>query len=155
MLQNKKTSFRTPLDAAIAHLKGSGVIRRDNDVAEDIGYTKSVVSGYKSGNAKISSDFIKKFENHYKIRLSDFGGGQQKEMAERSGVSLSELSRTLRRIENGQAYIRAEIRGYGQYQIMQQVAWDQKKFLEAMDKVGRIVGANLSADDLQDSGGGS
>lgn len=62
--------------------------------------------------------------------------------------NLVEISKALRRIENGQYYIRAEIRGYGQYSIMQEVKWDQELFLKAMDKVGKLVGANLSADDL-------
>lgn len=63
--------------------------------------------------------------------------------------SLKAISKALQRLENGQAYIRAEIRGYGQYQIMEKVQWDQKKFLKAMEKVGTLVGANLQADDLQ------
>lgn len=65
--------------------------------------------------------------------------------------SLKAISKALQRLENGQAYIRAEIRGYGQYQIMETVQWDQKKFLKAMEKVGKLVGANLEADDLQGS----
>jgi transcriptional regulator with XRE-family HTH domain len=66
------------------------------------------------------------------------------------GTSLKAISTALQRIENGQVYIRAEIRGYGQYQIMEKVQWDQAKFLKAMEKVGMLVGANLQADDLQD-----
>lgn len=70
-------------------------------------------------------------------------------------ISLRAISKALQKIENGQAYIRAEIRGYGQYQIMESngVQWDQKKFLKAMEKVGKLVGANLEADDLQDNSG--
>jgi transcriptional regulator with XRE-family HTH domain len=66
-------------------------------------------------------------------------------------TSLKEISKALARIENGQAYIRAEVRGYSQYQIMEKVQWDQKKFLQVMDKVGKLVGANLQEDDLQGS----
>lgn len=65
--------------------------------------------------------------------------------------SLKAISMALQRIENGQAYIRAEVRGYGQYQIQEKVQWDQKKFLKAMEKVGTLIGANLEADDLQGS----
>lgn len=63
--------------------------------------------------------------------------------------SLKAISKALQRIENGQAYIRAEIRGYGQYHIQEKVQWDQDKFLKAMVKVGKLIGANLQADDLQ------
>lgn len=65
--------------------------------------------------------------------------------------SLMAISKALQRIENGQAYIRAEIRGYGQYQIMEKLEWDQKKFLKAMERVGKLVGANLEADDGLDN----
>jgi hypothetical protein len=64
-------------------------------------------------------------------------------------LSLKAISMALQRIENGQAYIRAEVRGYGQYQIMEKAQWDQKKFLKAMEKVGTLIGANLQGDDLQ------
>lgn len=63
--------------------------------------------------------------------------------------SLKAISMALQRIENGQAYIRAEVRGFGQYQIMEKVQWDQKKFLKVMEKVGTLIGANLQADGLQ------
>jgi transcriptional regulator with XRE-family HTH domain len=70
-------------------------------------------------------------------------------------ANLMAIARSLANLENGQHYIRAEVRGYGQYQIQQEVGWDQKKFLEAMAKVGMIVGANLQAGDLQGSAGTS
>lgn len=66
-------------------------------------------------------------------------------------ANLMAIANSLARLENGQHYIRAEVRGYGQYQIQQQVKWDQEKFLAAMAKVGMIVGANLTAGDLQDN----
>lgn len=66
-------------------------------------------------------------------------------------ASLKAISKALQRIENGQLYIRAEVRGYGQFQIMEKAQWDQDKFLKAMAKVGTLVGANLKADDLQGS----
>jgi hypothetical protein len=66
-------------------------------------------------------------------------------------ANLMAIANSLARLENGQHYIRAEVRGYGQYQIQQEVGWDQKKFLAAMAKVGMIVGANLQAGDLRGS----
>jgi transcriptional regulator with XRE-family HTH domain len=64
-------------------------------------------------------------------------------------INLEAIGQALARIEIGQQYIRSEIRGYGQYYIMEQVKWDQKKFLKAMEQVGKLVGANLQADDGQ------
>lgn len=69
-------------------------------------------------------------------------------------ANLMAIAKSLARLENGQHYIRAELRGYGQYQIQQEVGWDQEKFLQAMAKVGMIVGANLEAGDLQGTGSG-
>lgn len=68
-------------------------------------------------------------------------------------ANLAAIASSLERLENGQHYIRAEIRGYGQYQIQEEVGWDQKKFLSAMAKVGMIVGANLQAGDLGGNNG--
>lgn len=68
-------------------------------------------------------------------------------------ANLAAIARSLANLENGQHYIRAEVRGYGQYQIQQEVGWDQKRFLMAMEKVGMIVGANLKAGDLLDNNG--
>lgn len=68
-------------------------------------------------------------------------------------ANLAAIASSLLRLENGQHYIRAEVRGYGQYQIQQEVSWDQEKFLQAMAKVGMIVGANLQAGDLMGKNG--
>lgn len=68
-------------------------------------------------------------------------------------ANLAAIANSLARLENGQHYIRAEIRGYGQYQIQQEVGWDQEKFLAAMAKVGMILGANLKAGDLGGNNG--
>lgn len=66
-------------------------------------------------------------------------------------ASLEAITKALWNLENGQAYIRAEVRGYGQYQILKELKWDQEKFLSAMAEVGKLIGANLKADDLRGS----
>jgi len=66
-------------------------------------------------------------------------------------ASLEAITRALWNLENGQAYIRAEIRGYGQYQILKELKWDQEKFLAAMAEVGKLIGANLKGGDLQNN----
>lgn len=70
-----------------------------------------------------------------------------------ASINLAAIAQALARLENGQHYIRAELRGYGQYQIQQQVGWDQQKFVAAMERVGMIIGANLQAGDLRDKDG--
>lgn len=62
--------------------------------------------------------------------------------------SLVDLSRD---VNNNAAAIRAEIRGYGKYNILKGVNWDDAEFAKAMAVVDKIYGAELKADDLQDN----
>lgn len=87
--------------------------------------------------------------NQLKLAYKEVLNNSTSEQGQDLNVSLKAISKALQRIENGQAYIRAEVRGYGQYHIMEKVQWDQKRFLKVMEKVGTLIGANLQADDLQ------
>lgn len=65
--------FKTALEAALAHLKSKGIIKYDNDIMEPLELkSKGMVSSYASGRAQMSNNFKEKFENYFKIRLSDF-----------------------------------------------------------------------------------
>jgi hypothetical protein len=101
----------------------------------------------------VTDSFVGKIKKQFPAYFSN----QQHRTPTDSNIeaNLMAIARSLANLENGQHYIRAEVRGYGQYQIQQEVGWDQKKFLEAMAKVGMIVGANLQAGDLQGSAGTS
>lgn len=57
---------------AVADLYNNKVIRKDKDIADRTGYSKSTVSGYISGKVLASDDFLKEFENKFEIRLSDY-----------------------------------------------------------------------------------
>lgn len=100
----------------------------------------------------VSDSFVGKIKKQF----PNYFSGQQLPTPTHSNLeaSLMAIAKSLARLENGQHYIRAELRGYGQYQIQQEVGWDQEKFLQAMAKVGMIVGANLEAGDLQGTGSG-
>jgi hypothetical protein len=124
-------------------------------IKEKTGLTQeeiSIAAGYKE---KTLTQLLSKGENldsaYNQLKLAYVKELNNSTMDNEIAASLMVISKALQRIENGQAYIRAEVRGYGQYQIMEskEVQWDQKKFLKAMDKVGKLVGANLEADDLQ------
>ncbi len=93
----------------------------------------------KEGKPQVSPKFIQTL-TQYNARLQNA-----------NDFNLTAIAQALVRIENGQHYIRAELQGYGQYQIQQAVGWNQEKFLAAMAKVGKIIGANLEAGDIQDS----
>lgn len=61
-------------------------------------------------------------------------------------VSLTGLSMD---VNNNAAAIRAEIRGYGKYQILKQSNWDDQEFAKAMAVVDKIYGEELKVDDGQ------
>lgn len=52
-------------------------------------------------------------------------------------------------VNNNAVAIRAEIRGYGKYQLLKQSNWDDQEFVKAMAVVDRIYGEELRADDVQ------
>lgn len=60
--------------------------------------------------------------------------------------NLAELSRD---VNNNSAAIRAEIRGYGKYQLLKQSDWDDQEFAKAMAVVDKIYGEELKVDDGQ------
>lgn len=63
----------------------------------------------------------------------------------------SNLAALSRDVNNNSAAIRAEIRGYGKYQILKQSNWDDQEFAKAMAVVYKIYGEELKVDDGQGS----
>lgn len=53
------------LIAAIQQLKGDGIIKHDNDVAEALGYSRSILSNYLSNRVAVSKNFKDAFETKY------------------------------------------------------------------------------------------
>lgn len=60
------------IELAVKDLKHKGVIKRDGDLAKLMKYSKGTVSAYISGKTKPSEDFIKKFEEVFKLNLNDY-----------------------------------------------------------------------------------
>jgi hypothetical protein len=74
-------AFKTPLEAAIAHLIAQGKIKSSADVARDLHLkSRGTVSSYVTGSTKISPNFQTMFESTYNIRLKDFEGKAGKEI---------------------------------------------------------------------------
>jgi transcriptional regulator with XRE-family HTH domain len=67
------------LEKAIQYLYGKGIITKDKDVADKMGYNKTTVSAYIKGKSKSSPKFNKEFENTFNIKLSDFAPGGKEE----------------------------------------------------------------------------
>jgi predicted transcriptional regulator len=64
---------------AVQSLYGSGVITKDKDIADKLGYTKATVSSYLSGKTKASNHFERLFEKSFDVKLSDFEPGGKHE----------------------------------------------------------------------------
>lgn len=60
------------LNKAIGKLKADGIIKRDAEIATAMEYSKGTLSEYISGKKPISYAFAKKFEDAYKLDLSNF-----------------------------------------------------------------------------------
>lgn len=67
-----KNYTQTNLQRAVAYLKSIGAIKRDNEIADKLKYSKGTVSAYISGKTQPSPEFIKKFENYFKVKVSSF-----------------------------------------------------------------------------------
>jgi AraC-like DNA-binding protein len=50
-------------------------------------------------------------------------------------------------VKNNAAAIRAEVRGFGKYQLLKQSNWDDQEFAKAMAVVDKIYGEELKADE--------
>ena len=67
------------LNKAVQYLYGKGIITKDKDIADRMGYNKATVSSYLSGNAQASSEFEKNFAKAFTIKLKDFAAGGMQE----------------------------------------------------------------------------
>lgn len=50
---------------AVNRLKSAGIIKRDNDIAERLGYTRSMVSEYLNNKRQVSDVFMIKFKAEF------------------------------------------------------------------------------------------
>lgn len=65
------------------------------------------------------------------------------------GANLELINQALRNIQAGQYAIKAEIRGYGQYLVMNANDFDDQRYLKAKELVDKIYFANIPQDDEQ------
>lgn len=131
------------------------------EIKAKTGKTQAEISSGAGYKAKTITQVMSKGEglesvyNHlklvYKEELKNSTSEAKVSTEVNIAASLTAITRALWNLENGQAYIRAEIRGYGQYHILKELEWDQERFLTAMAEVGKLIGANLKADDLRGS----
>lgn len=76
---------------AVKKLKATGVIKRDTQVAEALGYSKGVVSEYLNNKKPVSELFLKKFSEKF---------SNEKQMDLKRGTPIYELSATAGENEN-------------------------------------------------------
>lgn len=66
------TETKMALRNAVKSLKQNDLIKNDKDIITRTGYKKSAVSLYVNGAAPVSGDFVKKFEEVFKLNLKDY-----------------------------------------------------------------------------------
>lgn len=134
------------------------------DIAFRIGYSRAHLTKIKNkgGSKKAIEALAKEFPEITQSVINRLSSGSAQNVSSADQYSnLKEIALRLSNLEfgqslirtdiaNSQAMIRAEVRGYGQYQIRTQVHFDEQAFLKAMAEVGRIIGANLQVGELRD-----
>lgn len=70
------------LEKATQYLYGKGIVTKDKDIADKLGYDKTTVSSYLNGRTTPSPKFIREFEKHFSIKLADFAPGGKEETVE-------------------------------------------------------------------------
>lgn len=93
----------TPLRRAVKWLRDQRIIKRDNDLVEIFGLSKSTISSYLNGKPGV--DFVIEFEKHFNISLKEFEKGatplpkrnQSDEIAVLN-ARITELTRALARL---------------------------------------------------------
>lgn len=69
----EKGSYNIDLQRAVKHLKATGVIKHDKDIAEKLSQTPGNISSYLNGRAKMPPSFKSSFEKVFALDLADFG----------------------------------------------------------------------------------
>jgi transcriptional regulator with XRE-family HTH domain len=88
-----KDSVVAALQNAVAYLKGKKLIKKENEISLQTGFSKGSVSSYLSGNQKPSQNFLNKFEEVYGIKLSNFEAAPPVEV-DNPGVAFESIIRT-------------------------------------------------------------
>lgn len=155
---------------AVEDLYNNKIIRKDKDIADKTGYSKSTVSGYISGKVMASEDFLKEFENKFEIRLANYrtpaptAGDDPppafvpipwQEYLQLIHLSLEALKAGQNEILLQQAKTRAEVRGYGKYQLVKDAKGRSETFERLLLEVDKLVNGELTQDDAQDNPPGS
>lgn len=87
-----KNTSAAALNNAISKLKAAGVIKRDTEVATGLNYSKSTLSEYINSKKPISYAFSKKFEEKYKLDLSNFEPTNLNEIKEKNKKNSIEVA---------------------------------------------------------------
>lgn len=65
--------------------------------------------------------------------------------------NLETIQRDLRKVLNHQVRARAEIRGFGEYQVMKDAKGNNQRRVEIMAQISKLIDANLEDDEIADN----
>lgn len=124
------------LSKAVQYLYGQGIISKDKDVADKLGYNKTTVSSYINGKVKASDKFNKEFERQFNVVLSDFKEGGKNEVIEKpDGLQL---------IAESILQVKAEVQTNRQLMIELLAAVKNQTVMEVQATANNLLEHNLA-----------
>lgn len=128
------------------------------EIAEILEEKRSSYAEWEKGTIP-RADVLYKIAIYYKVPIGYFFEDSENpeiDKAEDDKIYLKELrdikislKNLLINLDNGQSAIRAEVRGYGQYLVLNSVGFDEDAYLKAKGLVDKLCGANLQVDEKQ------
>jgi len=137
-------------------------------LSDKTGIPKGRIAQWEAGNGRPKVDDTKKLKNFFiECGLSgEFGdevderpGGEMvgkyiKNLEQTNAllqrlvnVSLDKLSSDLHRLLTAQTIARAEVRAFGEYQVMKDARGDDSKRVQIMRQINNLIAANLQVED--------
>lgn len=159
-------NFKPQIEKLLKTLKDKGVER--GQVEEDLGYSENYIDQMlaKGGNKRFLTTLQK-----YVLQNTIPGNGQQpasgagsppafvpipwQEYLQLIHLSLEALKAGQNEILLQQAKTRAEVRGYGKYQLVKDSKGRSETFDKLLAEVDKLVNGELTQDDAQDNSPGS
>lgn len=126
------------VDYLIESIKQADPGMTEERISQELGYNKGYITQMRSREDKEKKPKVSpKFYNQIK------GFAETLQNANSEGINLGELYQILKQLKAGQAAIKAEIRGYGQYLVMNANEFDEVKYRKAKALVDKIYFSNL------------
>jgi len=158
----EKGPLNLDLQAAVKKLYQDGKIKKDKEISEKTGLSRSLVSNYINGRAPMSPNFKESFETVYHIKLKDF---ESIDDAAKNEVAMPDINaiyrdRYIQALEEDKAYfkrlvesslidivdrqktLQAEIQAVHQWDAQQAAGKDKARAAANLHHIQKLVAGN-------------